>query len=147
MKTKPKKKTKAKKKYPTLFGTYMDTGFERELSSDDIQATIDFSHYKGHIMLRVLPQKPKKGEHHHCTCPSIQYPSAWLDGNDLDAVMEILKEAKKQWLMAYRVAQYEETKQKRTAQRAKDRAAKSKKTGKRPHLHLSAGGTDWSRDD
>lgn len=108
-------------KYPTLWGTYMDTGYEKELTSSSIQATIDLSHYKGHIMLRVLPEKPKKGEKHSCKCPSIVYPAAWLDGNDLDALMEILKDAKKQWLMAYRVAQYEENKQKRTAARAKER--------------------------
>jgi Zn-finger nucleic acid-binding protein len=137
-------KTKAKKpklKYPTLWGTYMDTGFDRELTSSNIQATIDFSHYKGHIMLRVLPEKPKKGAKHTCSCPSIQYPAAWLDGNDLDALMEILKEAKKQWLMAYRVAQYEEAKQKRQAQRKKAKRAPKRQ------MHLSAGGTDWSHDD
>lgn len=115
-----------RKKYPTLFGTYMDTGFEREYTGEYVQATIDFSHYKGHIMLRVLPEKPKKGQKHTCSCPSIQYPAAWLDGDDLDALMEILKDAKKQWLMAYRTAQYEETKQKRTAQRAKERKRRAR---------------------
>lgn len=145
MKTKPKKKTKLK--YPSLHGTYLDNDFEREYTRQYLQARIDFSHYKGHIMLRVLPEGPKKGEKHICKCPSIQYPAAWLDGNDIDALMEILKDAKKQWLMAYSVARYEEAKRKRTAQRAKDRAAKSKKSKRRPSLHLSAGGTDWSRDD
>lgn len=107
-------------KYPTLFGTYM-TGYKQEYTRKYLQATIDLSHYKGHIMLRVLPEKPKKGEKHTCSCPSIQYPVAWMDGNDLDALMDILKDAKKQWLMAYRVAQHEENKQKRTAARAKER--------------------------
>jgi hypothetical protein len=117
-----KKKAKTKRlKYPTLFGTYMDTGYEREYTREYLQATIDLSHYKGHIMLRVLPEKPKKGEKHVCKCPHIVYPAAWMDGNDLDALIEIFKDAKKQWLMAYRVAQYEEQKQRRTAQRAKER--------------------------
>lgn len=135
------KAKKPKKKYPTLWGTYMDTGFEREYVSEYLQATIDFSHYKGHIMLRVLPEKPKKGTKHTCSCPSIQYPVAWMDGDDMDALMEILKDAKKQWLMAYRTAQYEENKQKRQAQRKKAK----KKVPRR--MHLSAGGTDWSHDD
>lgn len=91
-------------RYPYLLGCYVDDGFERTLAREFMQGTVNVSHYKGGMLLRVLPECPKTGEKHHCACPLIQYPSAWLRGDDLDALIKILREAKRVWLRAYRKA-------------------------------------------
>lgn len=83
---------KKKEKYPYLFGCYVDEGFEREYKRKGIQGFVRVSHYKGAMMLMV------KGEPHG---------DVWLRGEDLDAVIELLREAKKVWLRAYRKAERE----------------------------------------
>ncbi len=99
-------------KYPYIFGCYVDEGFERELSGAYLGARVEITHYKGAMMLSVLPPRPKKGEPHTCSCPSIQYPSAWLRGDDLDALIAVLRESKRVWLKAYKKAEREVKKQK-----------------------------------
>jgi hypothetical protein len=88
----------AQDKYPYLSGCYVDDGFERKLTREFLQATVEVSHYKGARLLRVLPAPPKRGEKHRCSCPLIQYPTAWLHGDELDALIKILREAKRVWL-------------------------------------------------
>jgi hypothetical protein len=107
-------KVRTKKKYPYLFGCYIDEKFERELTRQFLDARIVVTHYKGAMLLSVLPERPKKGERHICACPSIQYPSAWLKGDDLDALIAMLRECKSVWLKAYRKAAREVVRQGRS---------------------------------
>lgn len=58
-------------RYPYLLGCYVDDGFERTLAREFLQGTVNVSHYKGAMLLSVLPERPKKGEKHRCSCPSI----------------------------------------------------------------------------
>jgi hypothetical protein len=117
---------KSKPKYPYLDGCYVDEGFDRTLTREFLQATVNISHYKGAMLLRVLPEPPKKGAKHSCTCPSIQYPSAWLRGDDLDALIGVLREAKRIWLCAYRKAAREIVKRESKALRQR----RGKKAGR-----------------
>jgi hypothetical protein len=66
----------AQDKYPYLSGCYVDDGFERKLTREFLQATVAISHYKGAMLLRVLPAPPKRGE-----------AAARLHGDDLDALI------------------------------------------------------------
>lgn len=134
---------KPKDKYPYLWGCYVDAEFFKSFSRQYLQATVEISHYKGAMLLRVLPERPKKGEKHHCSCPSIQYPAAWLKGDDLDTMIKMLREAKSVWLKAYRKAEREHTKR----GNLKAKKTKAKKKAPKRRMHLSAGGTDWSHDD
>lgn len=110
MKSKPKttasRVLKSKDKYPYLFGCYVDDDFVRTMAREFLQGTVEIRHYKGAMLLQVLPERLRSGKH-RCSCPSIQYPSAWLRGDDLDALIGILREAKKVWLRAYRKADRE----------------------------------------
>ena len=120
-KTTTRRGSVAQDRYPYLSGCYVDDGFERKLTRElkltreFLQATVEVSHYKGAMLLRVLPAPPKRGEEHRCSCPSIQYPAAWLHGDELDALIKILREAKRVWLRAYRKAAREVAKRKREA--------------------------------
>lgn len=120
-----KKRAARREKYPYLFGCYSGEKFERELPGKFLDARVVIRHYKGAMLLSVLPARPKKGERHTCTCPSIQFPAAWLRGDDLDAprrafgstwarahgcgvaatgLIAMLRESKRVWLKAYKKA-------------------------------------------
>lgn len=88
-------------RYPYLDGCYVEEKYERTQTRKYLQATINLRHYKGAMLLSVTPETSKrhKGE---CACPFIQYPAAWLRGDDLDALIAGLREAKRVWLKAYR---------------------------------------------
>lgn len=144
-----------KRKYPTLWGCYVDEGYEKSYTYKYLQALVNVHHYKGHMLLRVLPAPPKKGEKHQCNCPSIQYPFAWLDGDDLDAVIKLLRDAKKVWLKAYNKAKREVFKRDATKKRGQSRLKALRKSKKlraearkrsRRSPRMTAGGTDFSYD-
>lgn len=68
-----------------------------------MQGTVNVKHYKGAMLLRVLP------EH---SCCAFHYPSVGLRGDDLAALIRLLREAKRVWLHAYRKAARENAKRK-----------------------------------
>jgi len=124
-------RSKIGSRYPSLGGCYVEERFERKLTREFLGATVEIRAYKGAMLLRVTPEAPKKGEKHRCACPSIKYPSAWLRGDDLDAMIEVLREAKRVWLCAYRRAAGVVAKRARIAERA-ERRESSARARRRP---------------
>jgi hypothetical protein len=89
---------KPKKKYPSLWGCYVDEGFTRSYTRKYLQARVQINHYKGHMLLSVPDPNATNGSGVALS------GDAWLDGDDLDAVIAMLRDAKRVWLKAYRRA-------------------------------------------
>lgn len=77
------------RKYPYLFGCYVDEGFERVYARQRIQGSVTLSHYKGHMLLSA-DGKPHENR------------AVWLDGEDLEELIKIFAEARLVWLKAYK---------------------------------------------
>jgi hypothetical protein len=99
------KTRKNKNKYPYIFGCYVDEGFERKYTRKFLQAVVHLQHYKGAMLLRVVTTDGQP----------MPAASAWLRGDDLDAMIALLREAKRVWLRAYRKAAREVAKAGRVA--------------------------------
>lgn len=90
-KAKKRPRTKRANKYPILFGCFVDIpgGFVREYDPKEIQGKVVVVHYKGRMLLSA-----EGGPHEN--------RAVWLDGEDIDELIKILREAKREWLKAYR---------------------------------------------
>lgn len=85
-----RKKPKAQlKRYPYLFGCYVDEPFDRKIGHKSMQGKVRVVHYKGHMMLSA-----EGGPHAN--------RAVWLFGDDIDDLIKILREAKRVWLKSYR---------------------------------------------
>lgn len=92
-----RKKAKAKPKrvkYRNLFGCYVVNDFRRTYTRKYLQALVGIRYYKGRMLLSV--DSPSR---------FANLPEAWCDGNDLDALIAILREAKSEWLKAHKAAE------------------------------------------
>jgi hypothetical protein len=95
------KRDKVKKKYPDVW-CYTNMNFTRELRQGLNDARIELQDYKGHILLTVEPLKLNKMEMLAAKAGISVGDDAWLDGDALDALIDMLRDAKKVWLAHYR---------------------------------------------
>lgn len=114
-----KSKEKKQRKYPSLWGCYIQEGYDKSFTRKYLQGIVNVHHYKGHMLLSVGPEKCKAGD--ECNCYQAPLPYAWLDGDDLDAVIALLRDAKKVWLKAYNKAKRELAKREKSEAQAKAR--------------------------
>ena len=112
------KTKKPKERYPYLWGCYVDEKYNRRYTRKYLQGVIELQAYKGAILLTVLDDDEKRREARQLLGVAHQIPSAWLMGDDLDALIAMLRDAKRTWLTAYRKAE---------RKLAKDRKAKTKR--------------------
>jgi hypothetical protein len=98
---KKRDRDKPKKKYPDVW-SYTDMHYAREIHRDINGAKIQLQDYKGHILLCVEPLKPTKTEMLAQRAGVTVGDDAWLDGDSLDALITMLREAKRTWLKHYR---------------------------------------------
>ena len=91
---KPIKRTKIRpgNAYPYLDG-FNQVDFVGECTGKYMQAKVTLTPYKGNYLLDVTDENLGTCSHQ---------ASAWLDGDSLDALIELLKRAKKQWAADYR---------------------------------------------
>lgn len=100
MKRRSHRKANKKKKYPDVW-CYTDMHFKRKMSKQT-DAQILLRDYKGHILFSVEPHKPTKTEMLAQKAGVTVGSNAWLDGDSIDALIELLREAKHVWLEHYR---------------------------------------------
>lgn len=98
-----KKTTKAKPKYPYL-GCYVDVPFNWRYTRQFLDANITLDHYKGAMLLRVLSTDTERQAAAKTLELGPLAGTAWMRGDDLDALIAMLREAKQVWLRAYRQA-------------------------------------------
>lgn len=89
-----------RQKYPYLEGCYVEEEFDRTYARRFLQAEVNLYHHKGAMLLRVTEEEKL------CGCAP-RLGVAWLRGDDLDAMIAMLREAKRVWLRAYRKAEVE----------------------------------------
>lgn len=87
-------------RYPELNSWFELPEVEREYTAKYLQAKVQFSTYKGTVQLSVIRENCSKA----CS-GSLLAGSAWLRGDDLDALISILRDYKRLWLAAYRSEQ------------------------------------------
>ena len=112
------RKKKKTRRYHDLLTWFELPEINRTYTARYLQATIELSTYKGTVQLRVLRDDEGKA------CSGIALAgSAWLRGDDLDALIEILRDYKREWLKAYRGALREDRRkiQARSAWQARTR--------------------------
>lgn len=97
--TKPARKSKALK-YPDLRSWFELPEIHRTYTAKYLQAIVKFSTYKGAVILSVLFDD----QCWKCQGPPIA-GNAWLRGDDLDAMISILRDYKRVWLKEYRKAE------------------------------------------
>lgn len=95
----PDRPTRANR-YPDLRVWFELPEINRKYTAKYLQAIVLFSTYKGTVQLEVLRDDQCKA----CSGAHLA-GSAWLRGDDLDALIAILRDYKRLWLREYRKAE------------------------------------------
>lgn len=82
-----------RRKYASTDGCYVDEPFNVFYVRKHLGGRVKLRHYKGAMLLGVARENDAMFS---------AIPAAWLRGDDLDALIKMLREAKRVWLRAHR---------------------------------------------
>ena len=98
----PRKNDDKKMKYPYAECFVSVDEFSREYTSKFLSAEIDLHSYKDAIILRVTPGDPDVRAAFKKLGLSHLLRGAWLRGDDLEALIKMLQDARRVWVKSYR---------------------------------------------